>query len=60
MEVYKIGPATVRIHGKVDREKLTEATTIYMKKVEARRKKGGSGEGGNANKEHSGLCSKGA
>lgn len=39
METYKIGNATVRIHGEVDREKLKVATTSYLKKVEAERRR---------------------
>ena len=39
MEQYKIGPATVRIHGPADREKIEAATMIFMKKVQQQRKK---------------------
>lgn len=35
---YKIGNATVRIHGSVDREKLKAATERYLKKVVAQKK----------------------
>lgn len=38
MTEYKIGNATVRIHGSVDREKLKAATERYLKKVEAQKK----------------------
>ena len=39
MTEYKIGPAIVRIHGQCEPEKLREATTQFLKKVEARRKR---------------------
>ena len=35
---FKVGNATVRIHGEVDREKVKEATARYLKKVEAKKK----------------------
>lgn len=33
MEEYKIDNATVRIRGEVNKEKIEEATKIFMKKV---------------------------
>jgi hypothetical protein len=39
MEQYKIGPAIVRIHGDYDLEKVKAATTQFLKKAEAQRKK---------------------
>lgn len=39
MKEYKIGNATVRIRGEVSREKIEEATKIFMKKVYAQRAK---------------------
>lgn len=30
---YKVGKATVRIHGEADREKVREATKRYVKKI---------------------------
>jgi hypothetical protein len=41
METYKIGNATVRIHGEVDQEKIKAATTAFLKKVEAERRRKG-------------------
>lgn len=38
MEVYKIGPATVRMHGKPDPDRLTESTAAFLKRVEAKRR----------------------
>lgn len=38
MQEYKIGCATVRMHGKPDRERLKAATTIFLKKTERRKK----------------------
>lgn len=35
---YKIGNATVRIHGKVDPDKLKEATVDFLKSVEKQKK----------------------
>lgn len=35
---YKIGNATVRIHGKVDPDKLKEATVEFLKSVEKQKK----------------------
>lgn len=44
MKEYQIGRATVRIHGEANTEKVKEAFTSYMKKVEKqkRRKKNGN------------------
>jgi hypothetical protein len=39
MTEYKIGRATVRIHGNPDQEKIKAATVQFLKKVEANRKK---------------------
>ena len=39
MTEYKIGSATVRIHGNADQEKTKAATTIFLKKVIAAKKK---------------------
>ena len=39
MEVYRIGPAIVRVHGTVNRDRLEKATADFLKKVEANRKK---------------------
>lgn len=39
MTEYKIGNATVRIHGAADQEKIMAATTIFLKKVETAKKK---------------------
>lgn len=36
--IYKIGNATVRIHGKVDPDKLKEATVDFLKSVEKQKK----------------------
>lgn len=41
MTEYKIGCATVRIHGEVDQEKIKAATTTFLKKVEAERRRKG-------------------
>lgn len=38
MKEYKIGVATVRIHGNADPEKVKKATEKYLKKVERSRK----------------------
>ena len=35
---YKIGNATVRIHGKVDPDKLKEATIKFLKSIEQQKK----------------------
>ena len=37
MKEYKIGVATVRIHGNADPEKVKKATEKYLKKVERSR-----------------------
>ena len=37
-ERYKIGNATVRIHGKVDPDKLKEATVEFLKGAEKQKK----------------------
>ena len=36
---YKIGNATVRMHGSYDLEKVKAATTAYLKKAEAMKKR---------------------
>ena len=38
MTEYKIGCATVRIHGEPDKEKIKAATEIFLKKVEKHKK----------------------
>lgn len=38
MQEYKIGRATVRIHGAVDQENIKAATINFLKKVERKRK----------------------
>lgn len=38
MKEYKIGNAIVRVRGEVDKEKIEEATKIFMKKVIKQRK----------------------
>jgi hypothetical protein len=38
MTDVRVGKAIVRIHGEVDREKVKEATAIYLKKVVAKKK----------------------
>lgn len=35
---YKIGPATVRMHGTPDREKVEAAALKFMKRVQLRKK----------------------
>ena len=35
---YKIGNATVRIHGKVDSNKLKEVTVDFLKSIEKQKK----------------------
>lgn len=35
---YKIGNATVRIHGKIDPDKLKEVTVDFLKSVEKQKK----------------------
>lgn len=47
---YKIGKATVRMHGTPDRERLEAATLRFMQKVEQARRKQRKGEGENAEK----------
>lgn len=39
MQEYRIGPAIVRVHGEVDREKIKAASERFMKQVIAARKK---------------------
>lgn len=39
MTEYKVGNATVRIHGSPDMENLKAATTKFLKQVEIQRKK---------------------
>lgn len=39
MKEYKIGNAIVRVRGTVDKEKLREATTVFMTKVIKQRKR---------------------
>lgn len=39
MKEYKIGNAIVRVRGEVNREKIEEATKIFMKKVYEQRAK---------------------
>lgn len=39
MTEYKFGNALVRMHGEADQEKIKAATTIFLKKVEAAKKK---------------------
>jgi hypothetical protein len=39
MTEFKIGKAIVRIHGKPDQERIKAATTIFLKKVEAAKRK---------------------
>ena len=38
MQEYKFNSCTVRIHGSPDMEKVKEATTAYLKKVESIKK----------------------
>lgn len=40
MQEFKVGCATVRIHGTVDEEKLKASTENFVKKVERNRKNG--------------------
>ena len=47
MEQYKIGNATVRIHGIPDREKIEAATVIFLKEAQQQRKKARSNQFGN-------------
>lgn len=37
---YKFGNATVRIHGKVNNERIKEAAIAFLKKVEKSKKRG--------------------
>lgn len=37
--IYKVGNATVRIHGSPDLEKVKAATTTYLKKAETMKKR---------------------
>ena len=39
MNEYKIGNATVRIHGTPNQEKIKEATVEFLKNIEFNRKK---------------------
>lgn len=39
MEQFKIGSATVRIHGNPDRERIEAATLKFLKAAETQRKK---------------------
>ena len=39
MAEYKIGNATVRIHGSADPEYIKEATTAFIKRAEAQKRK---------------------
>lgn len=39
LKEYKIGNAIVRVHGEVNKEKIEEATKIFMKKVHEQRAK---------------------
>lgn len=41
MTEYRIGNATVRLHGTPDTERVKKATTAFLKRVEAQRKKEG-------------------
>ena len=41
MTEYRIGNATVRFHGTPDTERVKQATTAFLKRVEAQRKKEG-------------------
>lgn len=44
MEQYKIGRATVRVHGAVDQDKIRSASERFMKRVIAARKKAAAEE----------------
>lgn len=48
MEVYKIGSATVRIHGAVNQERLKEAAVDFLKKVDLNRMKAGAEQSENS------------
>lgn len=39
MQEYKVGNATVRIHGKPNMENIKEATGIFLKRVQDANKK---------------------
>lgn len=39
MTEYKIGNATVRIHGAADKEKIKVATELFLKKVEKNKRR---------------------
>ena len=39
MTEYKIGNATVRIHGSADQEKIKAATTAFLKKADAAKRR---------------------
>lgn len=41
MTEYRIGNATVRLHGTPDADKVKTATTEFLKRIEAKRKKEG-------------------
>ena len=45
MTEYKIGRATVRMHGAVDRDAIKAATIKFMKKVERKRRNENSEKG---------------
>ena len=38
MQEYKIGSATVRIHGEANKEKIKAATEKFLKQVEKKKK----------------------
>lgn len=44
MEQYKIGRATVRVHGAADHERIRAASERFMKRVIAERKKKAAAE----------------
>lgn len=39
METYRYKNAVINVYGEVDREKIEKATIIFLKKVEASRKR---------------------
>ena len=39
MTEYRVGNATVRLHGTPDTERVKQATTSFLKRIEAKRKK---------------------
>lgn len=41
MTEYRIGNATIRLHGTPDADKVKTATATFLKKAEAKRKKEG-------------------